>query len=155
MKKHSRALSAVVLVGALGGGLGLLGAMGQFREKELSGMSVEELEKRIGEADGAKDKAVWMAYGEKLRAGGKFGAAAKAFEKAMTLDPELAEGRLMAGVSLAEAKDADGFFGWVAKLSINVPKAAVDLMERPEVQGMRGDARWTPAEAGAKAQAVD
>src|SRR4051812_33939998 len=47
MKKHSRLVAAAALVITLGVGLGVLGALGQFREKPLAGMSLEELEKTI------------------------------------------------------------------------------------------------------------
>jgi len=145
-------MAALALVGTFGLGLGVLAAMGQFRVKELSRMTVEELEKRVA---ASRDGAVWCAYGDKLREAGQFGAAVKAYEKAVEFGPELVEARLNAGVALAQANNPDAFFAYVGRLAINYPKVAVDLMERGEVRGLRGDARWGPAEAGARAQAVD
>ena len=140
------------MVVTLGVGLGALAAMGQLRARPLSRMTLEELE---GKIVGSSDGAVWCAYGDKLLAAGKFPAAAKAYEKAVEFGPDLVEARLNEGVALAEAKDAEGFFAYVGKLTINHPKVAVDLLERAEVRGMQGDLRWSPVAASAKAQAVD
>jgi tetratricopeptide (TPR) repeat protein len=133
-------------------GLGIFAATGQFRTTDLGHASLEDLEKRIV---GSTDGRVWMAYGDKLRQTDKFEAAAKAYERALELQPDLNDARLKKGMALGQAADANAFFAYVAKLSGTYPKLAVDLMARPEVSGMRADPRWDPAQTAAQAQAVD
>lgn len=152
MTRHPRipAAVAMVLSGALG--LGLLAGTGQFRPSDLASATLEDLEKQIV---GSSDAALWEAYGDKLRAAGRFSTAAKAYDRALSLAPDLPGARTHRAVALAQANDADGFFAYFSKLSLTSPKLASDLLERPELAPLRQDARWSPAAASARAQAID
>jgi len=152
MTRHARipAIVAMVLSGGLG--LGILAGTGQFRANDAAGASVEELEKKIV---GSRDGTVWEAYADQLLARGRFSMAAKAYERALEYAPELTDARAHRALALAEAKEADGFFAYFAKLSVMYPKLAADLLERPELAAMRSDVRWDPAAASARAQAID
>jgi tetratricopeptide (TPR) repeat protein len=152
MTRHARipAMIAIALSATLG--LGILAGTGQFRAKEAAGASLEELEKRIV---GSRDGAVWEAYGDKLRASGRFASAAKAYERALEFQPDLTGARLQRAIALSEARDADGFFTYFARLSVQYPKLAADLLERAELAPIRTDDRWAPAAASARAQAID
>jgi tetratricopeptide (TPR) repeat protein len=152
MNRHPRIPGLVALLATTGFGLGLLAATGQFRTTDLADVPLEELEKRI--VDSA-DPAVWSAYGDKLRAAGRFPAAAKAYERALALQPDLAPARLNAGIALGQANDPDTFFAYFSRLAATYPKLAVDLSERPELAALRPDPRWEPATAAARAQALD
>jgi len=140
----------MLLSGVLG--VGILAGTGQFRGSDVAAGSVGELEKKIV---GSKDGAVWAAYADQLRAAGRFSTAAKAYERAMEYAPELTDARVHRALALAEAKEADTFFAYFGRLSVMYPKLAADLLERPELGAMRTDARWEPAAASARAQAID
>jgi tetratricopeptide (TPR) repeat protein len=132
-------------------GLGLFAATGQFRKTDLSHATLEELEKKIV---GSTDGRIWVAYGDKLREKDRFENAAKAYQRALELQPDLADARLKQGLTLGQySKDA--FFDYVGRLVISYPKLAVNLMARPELSALHADPRWEPAAAAAMAQAVD
>jgi hypothetical protein len=152
MTRHPRIPAALALLvsGALG--FGLLAGTGQFRAKDLASASVEDLEKRIV---GSTDGTIWEAYGDKLRAAGRFATASKAYDRALALAPDLPGPRLHRAVALAQAGDADAFFTYFSALSMTHPKLASDLLDRPELAPMRQDPRWSPAAANARAQAID
>jgi tetratricopeptide (TPR) repeat protein len=152
MTRHPRipAVAALVISGMAG--LSILAGTGQFRTTDLSRASLEMLEKQIVNSP---DPAIWCAYGEKLRQAGRYGAAAKAYQRALELQPELTSARLNEGLALGQSRDADAFFAYYTRLSANYPKLAVDLLERPELAPLRSDVRWEPAASSARAQAVD
>lgn len=151
MTKHQRipAIAAIVITALAG--LGLFAATGQFRKTDFAHASLHDLEKQIV---GSKDGRLWQAYGDKLGELGRHESAAKAYLRALDFQPDLADARLKAGLALGQS-DPDAFFDYAGRLSMNYPKLAVDLMERPELRPLHADPRWEPAEAGAKAQAVD
>jgi len=151
MTTHERipAIAAIVLTALAG--LGLLAATGQFHRTDLAHASLEELEKQ---AAGSEDGRVWLAYGDKLREMEQFASSAKAYQRALELQPDLTDARLKEGLALGQSS-ADAFFDYVAKLSMSYPKVAVNLLERPELRALHADARWEPAATGAQAQAVD
>jgi len=151
MTRHARipAIVAMVLSGGLG--VGILAGTGQFHAAGAAG-SLAELEKKIV---GSKDGTVWEAYADQLRATGRFSTAAKAYERALEYSPQLTNARVHRALALAQAKEADAFFAYFSRLSIMYPKQAADLLERPELAEMRNDARWAPAAASARAQAID
>jgi tetratricopeptide (TPR) repeat protein len=152
MTRHPRipAILATLLSGTLG--VALLAGTGQFRTRDLGAASVEELEKRIV---GSTDGPVWEAYGDKLRAAGRFSSAAKAYDRALAFAPDLVGARLHRAVALAQAGETDVFFAYFGKLSITYPKLASDLLDRPELASLHKDPRWDPAAASARAQAID
>jgi tetratricopeptide (TPR) repeat protein len=152
MTRHPRIPAFAALVIASAAGVGLLAGTGQFRNRDMSQISLEEFEKRIIDC---KDGAVWAAYGDKLRSVGKYGAAAKAYEKALDYQPDLTEARLNAALALGMGGNADAFFANFSNLSARYPKLAVDLLAKPELARLRGDPRWEPAAAAARAQAID
>lgn len=115
-------------------------------------MSLPELEKKIV---GSHDGGVWLAYGNTLRDLGRFDSAAKAYQRALDFQPELVDARLGLGISLGQCNNKDPFFDYAARLSASYPKLAVDLLGRPELHPLHGDARWDPIYTAAKAQAVD
>lgn len=158
MTRHRRipafvAIGLTVLVG-----LGLFAATGQFRSTDLAHATLAELEEK---AFGSTDADVWLAYGDKLRAAARFDDAAKAYARSIDLQQAdgdaraAADARLKEGMALGQGANADAFFTYVGRLTMNYPKLAVDLLERPEVSGMRGDPRWEPTKSAAQAQAVD
>ncbi len=151
MTRHARnpATAAIVATALLG--LGLFAATGQFRKTDLAHASLEELETKIV---GSTDGRVWAAYGDKLREMDRFESAAKAYQRALELQPDLTDARLRQGLSLGQS-NADAFFNYVGRLSMNYPKLAVNLMDRPELSALHADARWEPAALAALAQAVD
>ena len=151
MTQHARipAIAAIILTALAG--LGLLAATGQFHKTDLAHASLEELEKQ---ALSSTDGRVWLAYGDKLCERDQFASSAKAYQRALELQPDLTDARLKQGLSLGQY-NADAFFDYVARLSMSYPKVAVDLLDRPELRALHADARWEPAVSGAQAQAVD
>ena len=151
MTQHARipAIAAIVLTALAG--LGLFAATGQFRKADLAHASLEVLEKQ---AVGSEDGRVWLAYGDKLRELNQFTNSAKAYQRALELQPDLTDARLKQGLSLGQ-DSADAFFDYVGRLSMSYPKVAVDLLDRPELRALHADPRWEPAVSGAQAQAVD
>lgn len=154
-----RRIPAFVAIGlTVVAGLGLFAATGQFRSTDLAYATLGELENK---AYGSNDARVWLAYGDKLRTAGRFEDSAKAYARAISLqeaegDPRaVTEARIKEGMALGQASNADAFFTYVGRLSMNYPKLAVDLMERPEVSGKRSDPRWEPTRVAAQSQAVD
>jgi len=152
MTMHARipALAALLVSSVLG--LGVLAATGQFRTTSLEKMSLEDLEKRIVDC---KDGAVWCAYGDKLQGAGRFVDAVEAYEKALKVQPDSVDARISLAIALGQGKDADRFFAYFSRLSSSYPKIAVDLLERPQLAGMKDDPRWEAAAWAARAQAVD
>ncbi len=135
-------------------GLVIFAATGQFRSTDLAHASLQELEKKIV---GTTDGRVWAAYGDKLREMGRFANAAKAYQRAVDLKPDLLDARLNQGLALGQS-NADAFFDYVTRLSMNYPKVAVNLMARPELSGIKAltsDPRWELTKTAAQAQAVD
>jgi tetratricopeptide (TPR) repeat protein len=154
MTQHGRipAIVAIVLTALVG--LGVFALTGQFGTTDLAHATLQDLEKRIV---GSKEGRVWKAYGDKLREQGRYDAAAKAYHKAVELQPDLMDARLNEGVALGQW-NADAFFDYVSQLTMNYPKVAVNLMERPElgaIKTLTSDARWEMAKTAAQAQAID
>jgi Tfp pilus assembly protein PilF len=156
MTRYARKPAAAVLVLSFGAGLGVLAATGQFRAGGVGGDAIDVLERAI--ASGKNDWQTWAGYGAALQQTHRYVHAAAAYGRALELQPDveaLSKLRFNEGVCLAQAGDADKFFAFFTHLTAADPKAAVDLLERAEVSGMRGDARWAGAAATARAQAAD
>ena len=135
-------------------GLAVFAASGQFRTTDLAHASLADLEKKIV---GSTDGRVWAAYGDKLRDLDRFDNAARAYQRAIDLQPDLLDARLYLGVTLGQS-NPNAFFEYVARLAMNYPKTAVNLMERPELGAIRAltsDARWELTRTAAQAQVVD
>ncbi len=154
MVQHPR-IPAIVAIGLTAlGGLGFFAASGQFRTTDLAHASLSDLERKIV---GSTDGRIWLAYGDKWRALGRFDNAAKAYQRAVELQPDLIDARMKQGLALGQS-NPDAFFEYVSRLSMNYPKVAVNLMERPElgaIKTLTSDPRWELAKTGAQAQAVD
>lgn len=151
MTEHRRIPALAALLLSTAAGLAILAATGQFKTPNLQQESLESLEKQI---ISTKDGRVWLAYGDKLRDAGKLDSAAKAYQRALELQPDLSAARLGRGLALAST-DADAFFDYVNLLATHYPKLAVNLLERPEMTPLHADARWAPTYAAAQAQAAD
>jgi tetratricopeptide (TPR) repeat protein len=157
MKQHARkpAIFAILLTAGLG--LAALAAGGLLSRRTDAAASLQELELQI--AAGKADAATWQHYGDALRDVKRFSHAAAAYRKALELEPDRREARVNAALVLGQAGDADGFFAMVQELTVNDPKLAVEVMDRPEAAGpngkMRADPRWEGAYRSAKAQAAD
>jgi hypothetical protein len=154
MTQHPR-IPAIVAIGLTAlVGLAIFAATGQFRTTDLSHASLSDLEKKIV---GATDGRIWLAYGDKLREMGRLPNAAQAYQRAVELQPDLIDARLKQGLALGQTHP-DAFFDYVSRLSINYPKVAVNLMDRPELTALKtltADPRWELAKTAAQAQAVD
>ena len=156
MTRHPRLPTIVVMTAAALLGVGLLTATGQFRRPTASTATLEQLESQlVSRGNASVDPALWCAYGDKLRGAGRFGAAARAYERALELQPDNAAARLYAGVALAQSDNADAFFGYLNRLTATSPKLALDLLARPELAPLHADSRWSPAMIAAQAQAAD
>jgi tetratricopeptide (TPR) repeat protein len=151
MTRHKRIPALAALLLSAGAGLGILAATGQFKTPDLDHESLESLERQIVST---RDGRVWLAYGDKLRELGQPRDAAKAYPRALELQPDLTAARLNWGLALA-ACDADAFFDYANQLAINYPKLAVNLLDRPELAPMHADPRWESTVAAAQAQAAD
>ncbi len=154
MTQHPR-IPAIVAIGLTAlVGLAIFAATGHFRTTDLSHASLADLEKKIvGTADGR----IWLAYGDKLRQAGRLDSAAKAYQRAADLQPDLIDARLKQGLALGQS-NPDAFFDYVSRLSMNYPKVAVNLMDRPELAALKSltsDPRWEITRTAAQAQAVD
>ena len=152
MTRHPRIPAIVALLVTAGAGLGILAATGQFRTTDQSHATLEELEMKI---IGSQDGQLWLAYGDKLMAAGQPYVAAKAYERAVLYQGDLADARVNLGLALGQVNDPDAFFDYVGRLCINYPKLADDLMRRPELAPLQGHERWEPTQTTARAQAVD
>jgi tetratricopeptide (TPR) repeat protein len=154
MTQHARipAIMAIGLTALVG--LGIFAVTGQFRAPDLAHLSLQDLEKEI---IGSTDGRVWLAYGDKLREAGQYDIAAKAYQKAVDLQPDLVDARLNQGLVLGQS-NPDAFFEYVSQLSMNYPKVAANLMERSElgaIKALTSDPRWELTKSGVHAQAVD
>jgi tetratricopeptide (TPR) repeat protein len=152
MTLHARkpvmiALFASLTLAAVG-----LAATGQFRSAQ-GPASLDELERTI--ASGSAEAATWNAYGDALREHKRYAHAAAAYQRAIELDPDRPISRYNAALALAQANAPEKFFPFFTQLTVNDPKQAVDLLERPELASMRNDPRWAAAETAARAQAAD
>ena len=152
MTLHSRfsAFAALVITASLG--VAVLATTGQFRTKDLSHATLEELEKKIV---GSQDGQLWLAYGDKLMQTQHVDAAVKAYQKAITYQPDSIDARVNLGLALGQGKDPEAFFDYVSRLCVNYPKLADDLMKRPELASLQGHPRWATTAASARAQALD
>lgn len=131
-----------------------MAAAGVFRN-DAAAQDLGSLERKIAGPGGA-DAATWNAYGKALSAAGKPGDAADAFQKAIALDPSLADARLNAAIALAQAGDADAFFAYINRLTQVNAKLSDDLLlNRKEIARFRDDPRFAIAENTAHAQAQD
>jgi tetratricopeptide (TPR) repeat protein len=153
MTRHARKPAILTLLILTGAAAIVLGATGQFRSRETSPQSMEELAKAVGRSTANAD--TWQAYGDVLRQNKQFAAAAQAYERALEMEPDRAAARFNRGLALGQAGDAEKFFAYVGQLTAHDPKQAVDLMDRPELAGMHGDSRWEPASVAAHGQAAD
>jgi hypothetical protein len=151
MTRHKRIPALAALLLSTGAGLAILAATGQFRTPDLQHESMESLEKQILTT---RDPKVWLAYGDKLRDAHRPDSAAKAYQKAVELQPDLPAARLNCGLALA-ACNADAFFDYANRLSSTYPRIAVNLLGRPELSPLHADPRWEPTVAAAEAQAAD
>ena len=82
-------------------------------------------------------------------------AAVKAYQKAISFQPDLIDARVNLGLALGAGKDPDAFFDYVSRLCVNYPKLADDLMKRPELTHLQSNPRWAQAAASARSQAID
>jgi tetratricopeptide (TPR) repeat protein len=152
MTLHPRMPAIAALLLTACAGLGILAGTGQFRTKDLAQATLQDLEKKIV---GSDDGRLWLAYGDKLVAANNPEGAAKAYQKAIKLQPDLMDARLNLGLALGAGKDADAFFEYVSRLCINYPKLANDLMKRPELGHLQSHPRWASMAATAQSQAID
>src|SRR5262249_47789281 len=129
MTQHKRIPALAALLLSTGAGLAILAATGQFKTPDWQHESMESLEKQILST---RDPGVWLAYGDKLRDANRPESAAKAYQKAIELQPDLPGARLNWGLALA-ASNADAFFDYANRLSTSYPKIAVNLLGRPEL----------------------
>jgi tetratricopeptide (TPR) repeat protein len=152
MTQHARkpALAALVLTLALG--IAGLSATGALRSGTERSTDLATLERQIA---GHPDADTWDAYGDALRAAGRYGQAADAYQRALKLDPARRATKINIGLALAQAKDADGFFQYVSRLTMTDAKVAVNLLEKSELAPLQGDPRFTMARTTAQGQAVD
>jgi tetratricopeptide (TPR) repeat protein len=151
MTRHKRIPALAALLLSAAAGLAILAATGQFKTPDLQHESLDSLEKQIVST---RDGRIWLAYGDKLREAGRPDSAAKAYQRALELQPDLTAARLDWGLALA-VFNADGFFDYANRLAADYPKLAVNLLERPELSPLHGDARWEPTFAAAQSQAAD
>jgi tetratricopeptide (TPR) repeat protein len=152
MTRHARKPALIVLLTAVALAAAGMAATGQFRAGHPPA-SLEELEKAIG--SGSADAGTWNAYGDALRGVQRFGHAAAAYQRSLELDPDRPMARFNLALALGQAGDADKFFLYFAQVTANDPKQAVDLLERPELEGLHKDGRWAAAATNARAQAAD
>jgi tetratricopeptide (TPR) repeat protein len=152
MTRHARKPAILALVGSILVAAGSLAATGQFRAPG-SATSIDALERAI--ASGSADAATWNSYGDALRADNRFAHAAAAYQRALELDPDRPLARFNAALSLAQAREPDQFFAFFSHLTMNDPKQAVDLLDRPELAALHADPRWETAAGTARAQAAD
>jgi Tfp pilus assembly protein PilF len=156
MTRYSRKPAIFALALSLAVGITALAATGQFRAAGSSTDAIDTLERAI--ASGKNDAAIWSAYGTALQQQHRFAHAAAAYQRALDLQPDFQEVpklRFNTALCLAESGDADKFFGFFAHLTALDPKQAVDILDRPEVSSLHGDARWSAAASTARAQAAD
>jgi hypothetical protein len=154
MTQHAR-IPAIVALGLTAlVGLGIFAATGQFRTTDLAHAPLSDLEKKVV---GSTDGRVWLAYGDRLREIGRFASAAKAYQSAVNLQPDLIDARLNQGLALGQS-NPDAFFDYVSRLAMNYPKVAVNVMELPALKAIKtltSDPRWELTKTAAQAQAID
>ena len=122
MTQHARIPAIAAIVLTLLAGLGLLAATGQFHKTDLTHASLEELEKQ---ALVSTDGRVWVAYGDKLRDLDRFASAAKAYQRALELQPDLTDARL------AEIAAAGAAAAAVAGAAAAAPLAGAAALASP------------------------
>ena len=152
MTRHRRLPALLAITVTAAAGLGILAGTGQFRTTDLAQASLQDLEKKIIDS---QDGHLWLAYADKLLQARQPESAIKAYQRAISYQPDLLDARLNLGLAFGAAKDADAFFDYVGRLCVNYPKLADDLMKRPELTALHGHARWEAAAATARAQAID
>lgn len=156
MTRYSRKPAAFALLLSLAAGLTALGATGQFHRSGADGNSIDALERAI--ASGRNDVATWSSYAQALQEKKDFVHAAAAYGRALELQPaegEIQKLRFNAALCLGQSGNADAFFTSFAQLTSTDPKLAVDVLDRPELAGLRADSRWAAAASSARAQAAD
>ena len=151
MRTHPRWPAVLVFSGILGGGLLLFAATDQFKT-DRTDLPLESIERQIVNST---DPRLWYQYGEKLAASREFASAAKAYQRAVELAPNLTDARLNRGLALGQSGDAAAFFDYVNQLATMYPKLAADLMQRSELAALHADARWASTQATVQAQAMD
>jgi tetratricopeptide (TPR) repeat protein len=152
MTRHARKPVIIALFASLTLAAGGLAAAGQFRSAR-GPASLEDLERAI--ASGSADAATWNAYGDALRTHKRYAHAAAAYQRAIDMDPDRPLTRFNEALALAQSNAPEKFFPFFTQLTINDPKQAVDLLDRPELVSMHNDPRWLPAATSARAQAAD
>jgi tetratricopeptide (TPR) repeat protein len=152
MTRHARKPAAIALFASLALAGAGLAATGQFRSAK-GPASLEDLERAI--ASGSADASTWNAYGDALRIHKRYAHAAAAYQRAMDMDPDRPLTRFNEALVLAQSNAADKFFEFFSQLTVNDPKQAVDLLDRPELVSMHNDPRWLQAATSARAQAAD
>jgi predicted Zn-dependent protease len=156
MTRHPRIPTLIAIALSAAAGIGLLAATGQFRTSSAANASLEQLQAQLSSGvPASSDPVLWCIYADKLRAAGRFSAAARAYQHVLELQPENPAARINAGLALAQANDSDSFFAYLNRLTMSYPKLALDLLDRPELRPLHPDPRWTPALASAQAQAAD
>jgi predicted Zn-dependent protease len=152
MTQHARKPAVAALLLTLVLGVAGLGALGALRPPSAQSTDLATLERQIA---GHPDAQTWDAYGNALRAAGRCGAAVEAYQRSLALDPSRQDTKISVALALAQGNDADGFFNYVSRLTMMDAKLASNLLERPELTPLHGDARFTTAQKDAHAQAVD
>jgi tetratricopeptide (TPR) repeat protein len=152
MTQHARKPAIAALLLTLASGAAGLSALGALRAPAARSTDLATLERQIA---GRPDAETWDAYGDALRAAGRFAPAAEAYQRALALDPSRRTTKINIALALAQAHNADGFFTYVSRLTMTDAKLASDLLERPELVPLHADARFTMAANTAHAQAVD
>jgi predicted Zn-dependent protease len=152
MTQHARKPALAALVLTLAVGIAGLSAAGALRSGNGRPGDLATLERQIA---GHPDAATWDAYGDALRAAGRFAQAADAYQRSLALDPSRRGTKINTGIALAQANNPDAFFKYVSRLTITDAKVVVDLLGHTELAPVRSDPRFTMADTTARGQAVD
>ena len=152
MRQYSRKLPLWILLtaGALGG------AYVYAHYVQRGGTAVQTVAglEEIIATDRATDD-TWLAYGEALRAQGRFEPAATAYRKVIENQADARAARIGLTLALAQGENTEALYAHLRDLVYGDPKLALELFLRPECQRYLNAERFAALLREARIQVMD
>ena len=150
--KHPRTPAVLMLLAVIAFGSFLIYSRRSAPPGALDA-KLAELQLAVAQPDAKPE--VWLTYAQTLQAAKQLSRAVVAYEHFLESDPYERSARMACATCLAEIGNADAFRKFMEETIAVLPKAAVEIFNRPESAVYLADARFQALQKNAAAGAMD